>query len=52
MAWNAWGELRAYEDIAPIAAKLNLTLPGPQMPPAKALELRRAYYAAVSYNDW
>lgn len=51
-AWTSWGELSSYADIAPIAARENLTLPGAQMPVQKALELRRAYFAAVSYNDW
>ena len=51
-SWTAWGELSGYADIKPIAEKMNLTVPGAQMPTKKALELRRAYYAATSYNDW
>ena len=51
-SWTGWGELRAYADIAPIAARENLTRPGAQMPLAKALELRRGYLAAVSFNDY
>jgi iduronate 2-sulfatase len=51
-AWTAWGELSNYADIKPIAETMNLTLPGAQMPISKALELRRGYLAATSYNDW
>lgn len=51
-AWTSWGELSSYEDISPIAAKENLTVPGAQMPVSKAIELRRGYLAAVSYNDY
>ena len=51
-SWTGWGELRSYADIAPIAARMNLTRPGAQMPHDKALELRRAYYAATSFTDW
>ncbi|MBN1347359.1 MAG: sulfatase [Phycisphaerae bacterium] len=41
LALTTWGELRAYFDIPK---------KGP-LPEAKALELRRAYYAATSYVD-
>jgi iduronate 2-sulfatase len=51
-SWTGWGEIAAYSDIYPIAKGLNLSVPGAQMPQAKALELRRGYLAATSYNDW
>lgn len=46
------GELSSYADIKPIAARFNLSVPGAQMPREKALELRRGYFAATSFNDY
>ncbi len=40
------------QDIAPIAARMNLTVAGAQMPRYKALELRKGYFAATSFNDY
>ena len=53
--WTAWGELRSYEDVAALIVADNLTealeTPCNCMPRAKAIELRRAYFAATSFND-
>jgi iduronate 2-sulfatase len=48
IAWNRYGELRDYGDIAKlkISGKFNTTLP-----PGLVKELRRAYYASVSFTD-
>ena len=52
IAWSDWGEMRAYEDCTadslgdPDLGMVNVTIPLD-----KARELRRAYYAAVSYAD-
>ncbi len=48
LAWQNFGETRSYSDIA----KLNATgAPNTSLPDSKILELRRAYYSAVSYTD-
>ena len=52
IAWTNWAELRFYEDCTadnlgvPDAGMINVTIPI-----KKVRELRRAYYAAVSYSD-
>ena len=52
-AWSNWGELRNYADVTteaignPDLGNINVTLPS-----QKIKELRRAYYAAVSYADY
>eukprot|EP00937_MAST-01D_sp_MAST-1D-sp2_P000882 g882.t1 len=48
VAWQAYGETRNYADIKKLNATgaINTTLPD-----ATVKELRRAYYAAVSYTD-
>ena len=52
-AWWDWGELRSFTDVSnealgiPDLGAINVTLPG-----WKIKELRRAYYAAVSYADY
>ena len=52
IAWSRWNELRTYTDIEaaellnPSLGKINVTLPD-QM----TKDLRRAYYATVSYID-
>ena len=48
VAWSAWGELRAYNDIAPLN---NSGKPGDTLPEKKVLGLRQAYYSAVSHMD-
>jgi len=48
VAWSAYGELRNYAD----QASLNATgQPGTVLPEQDVLQLRRAYYAAVSQTD-
>jgi len=55
LSWTAWGEINQYNDIAALIQRLNLTeklkTPGNYMPVDKAVELRRAYFAATSFND-
>jgi arylsulfatase A-like enzyme len=55
-SWTGWSEFRAYADIAALILADNLTeiiaRPSNAMPRAKAVEVRRAYLAAVSYNDF
>jgi iduronate 2-sulfatase len=53
LSWTGWSELVSYADIAAIVKADNISLAAPSnaMPAAKALELRRAYFAAVSFND-
>ena len=55
-SWTAWSEFRAYADISALILADNLTgviaRPSNAMPRAKAVEVRRAYLAAVSYNDF
>ena len=52
IAWNNWAELRFYGDCTPEslgvpdAGMINVTIPI-----EKVRELRRAYYATVSYSD-
>ena len=52
VAWSNWGELRAFADCTeeslgiPDLGKINVTIPI-----EKVRELRRAYYAAISYVD-
>ena len=48
IAWSDYGELRAYHDIARLGltGDINTTVPADV-----TLELRRAYYCAVSYID-
>jgi len=48
IAWQPYGETRGYGDIAALncSGEINTTLPD-----FKVKELRRAYYAAVSYTD-
>ena len=54
-SWTAWSEVSSYADISALIAKDNLTdiirAPSNAMPRAKAVEMRRAYLAAVSFND-
>jgi iduronate 2-sulfatase len=54
-SWTGWSELRNYEDIAALIVADNLTevlkTPCNVMPREKALQLRRAYFSAVSFND-
>ena len=54
LAFNAWGELKSYVDIKEAIARNNINTSTPAtaiMPQAKALELRRRYLAATSFND-
>jgi arylsulfatase A-like enzyme len=54
LAFNGWGELKLYTDIMALIKQGNINVSSPQtaiMPPEKALELRRAYFAATSFND-
>lgn len=54
VAWSNWisMELKAYSDVAALAATdPALGRPGGDLPFSKQLELRRAYYAAVSHFD-
>lgn len=54
LAFNEWGELKSYTDIAAVIKQGDINISSPQtaiMPPKKALELRRAYLAATSFND-
>ena len=48
VAWSAYGELRAYADIHKLNASgdINSTLPNQVV-----MNLRRAYYSALSYTD-
>lgn len=48
IAWQSYGETRAFDDVAATGATgaIDTTLPDPLV-----LDLRRAYYAAVSYTD-
>ena len=48
VAWSAWGEMRAYLDIA---ALNNSGKPGDLLPANVTKALRRAYYASVSFTD-
>ena len=48
VAWSSWGELRKYKDIASLHSS---GLPGQTLPQAVTRDLRRAYYAAVSFTD-
>lgn len=54
-SWTAWAELSTYLDVAATILENNLEFeilaPSNAMPPAKALELRKAYFAATSFND-
>lgn len=47
IAWSNWGELQAYVDIH---ALNNSGQPGELLPPTVVKDLRRAYYASVSYS--
>lgn len=49
IAWQSYGETRSYKDIAALHASgaINTTLPD-----GVVKDLRRAYYAAVSYTDY
>ena len=46
-AWGSWGELKNYVDIEEYDTSYNSTLPN-----RKTRELRRGYYASVSYVDY
>jgi len=48
VAWSDWGELRNYADIAALHVEGK---PGQTLPRLVTKELRRAYYAAVSFTD-
>ena len=50
-AWNTYGELRGYGDIKDMESEGVTGALGTLMPDDKARELRRAYYAAMSYID-
>ena len=49
IAWSTWGELRSFGDIASLSptGEINTTLPDPV-----TIDLRRAYYSAVTYIDY
>lgn len=49
IAWQNFGETRGYQDIAALHAT---GAPNTSLPNATILELRRAYYSAVSYTDY
>jgi len=49
VAWSNWGEMRAYLDIA---ALNNTGNPGDILPATVVKQLRRAYYASVSFTDY
>jgi iduronate 2-sulfatase len=53
LSWTGWSELSSYADISAIIKADNISLahPSNSMPRDKALELRRGYLAAVSFND-
>ena len=52
LAWSKYAELRGYNDIADLEATDGVTGEmGTNMPDSKAIELRRAYYASVTYVD-
>ena len=47
LAWGSWGDMKYYVDIEEYDPSYNSTLPD-----SKTLELRRGYYASVSYVDF
>ena len=49
VAWYGYGGLRGYKDIHKlhVTGKINTTIPA-----FKVLELRRAYYSALSFTDF
>ncbi len=49
IAWQNYGELRSYADIAALNASGD---PGTVLPKDEVLDLRRAYYAAVTQTDF
>ena len=49
IAWQSYGELRSYADIAALNASGD---PGTVLPKDEVLDLRRAYYAAVTQTDF
>lgn len=49
-AWSNSAELYAYSDMPAVMNASGLA-PGMKLPRSKTLELRRAYYAAVSHMD-
>lgn len=51
IAWVESGETRSYADIAALTSFTG-AMNGTAMPDFKTLELRRGYYAAVSYTDF
>ena len=53
IAWTGYGELRQYQDVSNITDKPGLLVhPNSHLlPDAKVKELRRAYFAAMSYAD-
>jgi iduronate 2-sulfatase len=53
LSWTGWSEFRGYSDIADVITSNNIDLstPGNYMPRAKQVEIRKAYFSAVSYND-
>ena len=51
IAWQSWGETRNYADIKALGLSGAPNASDGGMPPAKTLELRRAYYSAVSFTD-
>ena len=53
IAWTGYGELRQYQDVSNITDKPGLFVhPNSHLlPDAKVKELRRAYFAAMSYAD-
>jgi iduronate 2-sulfatase len=51
IAWQSWGETRSYADITALGLSGAPNSSDGGMPAAKTLELRRAYYSAVSYTD-
>jgi len=46
-AWDYSGETRQYKDVTGASGEMNTTFPD-----YKTLELRRGYYASVSYTDY
>ena len=54
MSFTGWAELKSYADIAALIARNDINVSTPAtavMPRLKAIELRRRYFAATSFND-
>ena len=48
VAWSGWGELRNYQDIKDLHLSSAIAN---DMPNEKAMDLRRAYFSAITYMD-